>query len=470
MPRGTADPAAPAAAPATAPAATPATTPAATLAAALAAAFVATGGAAFAQELDPDADIEGKLLSATISQRFEVDDNYDLDDPSPGTSYFTDTRVSLGFLNATDTQTFRLGVDTGLRALWQAEEDFKFTVASPTTASVGYVNEWASGIFDAALTFRQRRVDFIESIEDFVTDEGALPDDLDQLEGDSYELRYDADIGVAFATDSPSSYALRFLATKIDYTEDISSQVPRTTLEGQADWTLALTPVFSSIVSASYLTYDADNDADTSLRVSSLDAGLIYEPSENLLVRGGLGYADRKREDTDAAGVRETTQSNNGPLVRGDFRYTLENLILRGNALYTTAAPDPQFSGNLVGIYELPRGQVRGRIFQNYTATNSGGNQARVTGASLGLVRDLNSVSRLGVDFALAHQEDVDTLTDTAREDIDRLTATATYSYDLTEAVSADIGYRFRSRREDPADAQSNSIFFQIGRTFETIP
>ena len=244
-----------------------------------------------AQELDPDADIEGKILSATLSQRFEVNDNYDLDDPSPGTSYFTDTRLGLGFLNATDTQTFRLGLDTGLRALWQAEEDFKFTVASPTTANVAYVNEWASGIFDAALTFRERRVDYLESLEDFVTDEGALPDDLDQLQGDSYELRYDANVGVAFATDSPSSYALRFLATKIDYTEDTPSQAPRTTLEGQADWTLALSPVFSSIVSADYLTYDADNDADTSLRVSSLDAGVIYSPSETLVLRGGLGYA-----------------------------------------------------------------------------------------------------------------------------------------------------------------------------------
>jgi opacity protein-like surface antigen len=446
------------------------TAPLAVAAAVAAALAAAASRPAAAQELDPEVNIEGKVLSATISQRFEADSNYDLDDPSPGTSYFADTRVNLGFLNQTDTQTFRLGIDTGLRALWQAEEDFKFTIASPTTASVGYVNEWASGIFDAALTFRERRVDYIESLEDFVTDEGALPDDLDQLQGDSYELRYDANVGVAFATDSPSSYALRFLGTKIDYTEDTPNQAPRTTLEVQGDWTLDLSPVFSSIVSADYLTYDADNATDTSLRISSIDAGVIYTPNEQLVVGAGIGYADRKREDTDADGVRETTQSNNGPLVRGDFRYTLENLILRGNAAYTTAAPDPQFSGNIVGTYRLPRGQVRGRIFQNYTATKSGGNQARVTGASLGLVRDLNSISRLSVDFAVAHQQDVDTLTDTAREDIDRLTATATYSYDLTEAVSADIGYRFRSRQQDPTDAQSNAVFFQIGRTFETIP
>jgi hypothetical protein len=441
-------------------------------AAALAAALVvgAAGGAARAQELDPELDIEGRVLSASIAQRFEVNDNYDLDDPSPGTSYFTDTRVNLGFLSVTDTQTFTLGLDTGLRALWEAEQDFEFTVASPTSADLGYVNEWASGIFDAALEFRQTRVDYIESIEDFVTDTGALPDNLDQLEGDSYELRYDADIGVALATDSPSSYELRFLATKIDYTEDTPDEAPRTTLEGQAAWNLRLTPVLSSVVFGDYLTYEADNAAETSLRISEIDAGFIYEPSEVLYLRAGIGYADRKREDTDAAGVRETTQSDSGPSIRGDFRYTLENFVLRGNARYTTAAPDPQFTGNLVGSYRLPRGSINGRIFQNYTATQSGGNQARVTGASIGLVRDLNSYSRLRFGFAAAHQEDVDEVVQASREDINRLTATATYSYDLTEVVSADIGYRFRSRQQDPEDAQSNAVFFQIGRSFETIP
>ena len=429
-----------------------------------------SGGPARAQELDPAANVEGKVLSATISQRFEANDNYNLDDPSPGTSYFTDTRLNLGFLNATDTQTFRLGLNTGLRALWQAEEDFKFTVASPTTASLGYVNEWASGAFDAALSYRQRRVDYIESLDDFITDNGGLPDDLDQLQGDSYEQRYDANVGVAFATDSPSSYALRLLATKIDYTEDTPNQVARTTLEGQASWTLELNPVLSSIVSGDYLTYDADNAAETSLQVSSLDAGLIYEPNENLLLGGGLGYADRTREDTNNAGERLTTQSNSGPLVRANLRYTLTDFVVRANAVYTTAAPDPQFTGNIVGTYRLPRGQLRGRIFQNYTATKSGGNQARVNGASIGVVRDITTLSRLSLDFAFAHQENVDELTDTDPADIDRVTAVAALNFDITEAVSADIGYRFRSRQEDPQDAQSNAVFFQIGRTFETLP
>ena len=227
--------------------------------------------------------------------------------------------------------------------------------------------------------------------------------------------------------------------------------------------------MLSSVVFADYLTYDADNDAKTSLQVAEIDGGFIYQPSENLFVRAGIGYADRQREDTDAAGVRETTQSDSGPSIRGDFRYNVEDdFVLRGNARYTTAAPDPQFSGNLVGTYRLPRGSLRGRIFQNYTATSSGGQQARVTGASLGLVRDLTTVSRLSLDFAVATQVDVDDLTATDEADINRVNVTAVYSHDITERVSADIGYRFRSRQQDPEDAQSNAVFFEIGRTFET--
>ena len=92
-------------------------------------ALAAAGGAARAQSLgDP-------LLTATISQSAVADSNFSLDNSSPGTSYYADTRLILGLLSETPTQTFELGLDTGLRALWEAEQDFEFTFASPSTAT-----------------------------------------------------------------------------------------------------------------------------------------------------------------------------------------------------------------------------------------------------------------------------------------------------------------------------------------------
>ena len=228
--------------------------------------------------------------------------------------------------------------------------------------------------------------------------------------------------------------------------------------------------MLSSIVFADYLAYDADNAAETALRVAEIDGGLVYQPSENFLLRGGIGYADRKREDTDTAGVRETTQSNSGPSIRGDFRYTTDDFVLRGNARYTTAAPDPQLhrqpGRHLPAAARQPARAHLPELYRHQRRRN----QARVTGASLGIVRDLNTLSRLALDFAVANQVDVDEVADTDEPDINRLNVTATYSYDITEVVSADIGYRYRRRQEDPQDASSNAIFFQIGRTFETVP
>jgi hypothetical protein len=46
----------------------------------------------------------------------------------------------------------------------------------------------------------------------------------------------------------------------------------------------------------------------------------------------------------------------------------------------------------------------------------------------------------------------------------------AVFSYDLTEALTADLGYRFRYRDESPETADSHAEFFTIGRTFVTRP
>jgi hypothetical protein len=196
------------------------------------------------------------VLTATVSQRFEVDTNLGLDDPRPGTSYFTDSRLALGLLNETPTQVFSLGFDTGLRALWEAGEDFEFTFASPSAASAAYSQEWASGAIDTRLRYRQQRVDFTRPLDEFLLDpdvgEPIQPEDPGIREGRATERRYDANIDLALATDAPSSYTLGLAATSIDYSERAANRTPRDTLEGAATWSLRLTPVFAGTLSGRY--------------------------------------------------------------------------------------------------------------------------------------------------------------------------------------------------------------------------
>lgn len=435
--------------------------------AALVLAGSAGGAFAQAQAVRPDAP-DGSSLAATLSERFEVNDNYNLDDPSPGTSYFADTRLAVDYLRQTDTQSFTLGFNTGLRALWEAEEDFDFVLASPTSADLGYVNEWSNGVFDAAFAYRQRQVDY--TIDQDISDPSVPPDDLNQLEGNSRELRYDANVGVLFGTATRSTYELRFLGSRVEYTEDDPDQVARTTLQGQGAWNLALSPVLSSTVTADYLDYSADNTQSTELDRTQVGAGVIYTPSEILTLGAGIDYAKRERTDLNGQGVRETTSDDAGPGVNGSFRYITPDFVFAGRGNWTTAAPTDRFFGTLNANYLLPRGRIGGRVFQNYTGTSGGGDEARVTGAGLQVVRDINQVSSFGLDLSYAIQVDVeDGPGDAAEPDIERMTLTATYSHDLTESVSADVGYTYRTRDESPESASSNAVFFQIGKTFEML-
>jgi hypothetical protein len=402
-------------------------------------------------------------LTATISQSAVIDTNYDLDDPSPGNSYYGDSRIGLGYLRQSPTQTFVLGLDTGLRSLSLAEEDddnqFEFRLASPSTANIDFFQEGPNTSFDGGARMRVRRVDFTGPLDV----DAPLPDDLSGFAEDAYEYRTDADFGLVLGTNSPSSYEFRLIGTDIDYSEDTGTGnlVPRSSVEGQASWTLAITPVFSTIVFGSYYYYN--DETDDEVRVGEAEAGLVYSPSENLRIRGGLGYADRTREET-IAGVRQQTEHDTGPTLRGDFRYLTPAFILQGEGRLTTAAPETRLSGVVRASYTLPRGRVVGRIFQRYGGDQSG-SDSRVTGAGIGLVRELNTVSRLEFDAAYAQQVDED---DPDEPEIDRTTLTASYIYDLTETVSAELGYGLIHRVEDPNEATSNRFFVVIGKTFET--
>ena len=105
----------------------------------------------------------GGVLTTTLSQSLVADSNYNLDDPSPGTSYYGDTRAALDYLNVTPTQSLALGLDTGLRALDEAGQSFDFVVASPSTANFDFSHEGADTSFDVGARIRSRRVDYLRA-------------------------------------------------------------------------------------------------------------------------------------------------------------------------------------------------------------------------------------------------------------------------------------------------------------------
>ena len=409
---------------------------------------------------------EGRIL-AEVSQTFLADSNFRLDDPSAGTTYLADTRFGLGYLTETPEQSLGLGFDTGLRALWEAERDFDLTFASPTTARGDYRREWASGALDAGLRFRLTEVDADRPLADFIdpdTGEVVFPDDLDQVTRQVREYRYDANLGLALATDAPSSYEFNLVGTRFDYDQVTPDTTPRTNLRGNALWRLQATPVLAAALFGSYVYFDSENARDTLIQVGEIDAGVIYDPSPVLRIDFGVGYTQRSQRET-RRGTR-STETDSGPAARFAVRYALDDVTFNAVLRYTDVTRGRPLTGELRAAYPLPRGRLTGRVFQRNTGSSLG-NEVQITGAGLGLLHEINTVSSLELDLAAAYQVDQ---TAPFGDDVTRYDLTAVYSRAITETVSASLGYRFRAREEGPEEATSNAVFVTIGRSFETRP
>jgi hypothetical protein len=422
------------------------------------AALILAAGAAAAQ----GQALGDSTVTATISQTFEFDDNYRLqEDPDPAA--YSDTRFRLDYLRETSTRQLALFGDVGLRLLWEDGEDFDVTAADPAILGGRYGQDWADGGFDAYARYLYRRLDGVLTPQEF----SVAPDSLANFDGN--ENRISAGFDLALRTNSPSSYLFSLDATTVDYsnidTDQADSAVPSDAIAGEALWTLRLTPILSSGVVASYDYEKAENATDNEIRTAAIDAGVIYDPSENLNVTFGLGYEQRERLQT-FSGERITTENNWGPAVRGGISYdTPEEFSIVANARYTTAAPDPRWTGDFQGDYLLPRGRLYALGYREY-ALDIEGDDTLFYGVGLGAEREINSLSRWGVDVIAANEVDTENPEVAA---IDQIDATARYTYDLTQDVSATLGYRLRLQTED-GSAQSNAVFVTFGRSWSRRP
>jgi len=431
--------------------------------ASLAALILAAGGGAVA--------VQGQTLgestvTATITQRFEFNDNYSLrEDPNPAA--FSDTRFGLDYLRETSTQRLSLFGNLGLRLLWEDGEDFDVTYADPAVVGGRFGQDWADGDFDAYLIYSYRRLEgTLTPLNDFEF-VPISPDALTDFDGN--ENRFRGGFDLALRTNSPSSYIFSLDASKVDYsnvdTDQTDSAVPRDVVRGEALWRLRLNPILSSAVVASYDWEKAENATDNEIRTAAIDAGFIYEPDENLEVTAGLGYEDRERLQT-FSGERFTTENNWGPAVRGSIRYdTPEEFSLFASARYTTAAPDPRWNADLRADYFLPRGVLYARGYRDY-GLNIDGDDTLFYGIGIGLEREINSLSSWGIDIGGRNEVDAENSEIAA---IDRIDATARYTRALTQDVSATLGYRLGLQTED-GSAQSNAVFVTFGRSWSRRP
>lgn len=447
----------------------PLTRPALLAALALAGGAMANGAAATraaAQATPADVVVSESTLSATISQSIAADSNYNLDNDSPGTTYYGDTRIGIDLTQTTDTQNLDFSLDTGLRALDQPDEGFEWILASPSSARFAYDQEFANAAFDIDLDAGSRRIDSTSTI---INSDGPiiLPDDVSIINNNTFEQRYDLNTGFVYGTNAPSALGFRLTATDIDYSGDSPEEfTPRTAAQGNVFWTLRVSPVLSTVVNASYRYEDADDEEGTQIKQSEADVGLIYNPNDDLSLTFGVGYADREQRQTIAG--EQTSDTDSGISLRALGSYETEELTYDFTARYTTAAPQSRFSGDFRVAYQALRSRITGRIFQEY-GLGSEGDDRRLTGAGVTYSYEVNQISDLAFDVTYANSASADDESDDFSDpDRRQFDFTAQYNRAFTDVVEGAIGYRVTQFQEDPTDAISHEVFLRIGRSFVT--
>jgi hypothetical protein len=138
-----------------------------------------------------------------------------------------------------------------------------------------YGQQWYNGEATAGLRFRQREIEFDRTLSDILgDDDGSTPgdgedavDDLRVVTETGARRDYGANLGLALATDAPSSYELAFGAARTTFSED-ESGVDRLSFDGTATWNLRVTDTLTTGLSAFY----ADSRPDESFSETSRSA------------------------------------------------------------------------------------------------------------------------------------------------------------------------------------------------------
>ena len=313
----------------------------------------------------------------------------------------------LGFDRNTATQTFALGLDTGLRALWEAQQNFEFTVASPTGAQHRLHQRWAGRPVRRGVRYRQRQVDF-QPI-DTTGSRGRRPRPAARATPASCATTPTSASPGAPAR--PSSYELRFLGNQLRLQRQQHQQgAPAPRSEGQGTWNLQLNPVFASQVFGSTTLALRRRQRPPTTELAVADRPPASSTSRTRTSRSAAASATPQRK----RGHRRPTTCATHPGQHRPggprrLRYRSGQLhLLRRPALHHRGARIRSSAATCAASTSCPRGQLSGRVFQSYAGTDSGGQEARVTGVGVGLLHEHQRGLELRLDAAYATQVDVD--------------------------------------------------------------
>ena len=433
----------------------------------------------------------GLQIDLSVSTKLTVDDNYQLQPNSTGTSTFWDNSLGFNLSSVSGINDFtldasgvyRYGKVPGRNLSGFEDPQLRFRyVRSAVNSSL-------------TLTGRYRHVDR-EYLDPFQIEQEEQQTGSFLGGGGTLTIN-NATLDYVTGINDPFSFALSLSHDEKGY--DATAMAANNTLFGNTTNSAAATATFNfSKVTALRLQagqsdYSADDSVRTDRTTTDYSIGIVQDVNPVLLLDAQIGYSEVETTTTGGVQMQDgligavtlTRTMPNGTAFAG------LNTTLNENGTSTTLAfgrdlqlPRGQFTA-VVGGTHTPSGNVYVTGQLAYTrqlrdsdltltvdrgvSTNTVSEDVLDTRVALGYGYAINNNSRLSLTLNWGRSESAGIGT---APTIERTRLDAAYSYDLTQdwALTGGVTLRQRSDTSVSGDARSNAVFVSLGRSFNYRP
>jgi hypothetical protein len=424
-------------------------------------------------------------LSFTVKTTLEADDNKGLDITDPQSTTSVDTTFGFGFARETTLDSLVLN-GQGVFRFGNLPAGSATGFQDPSL-SLAYRRDGATSRLALNTSYRRADLDFIDPLT-LDTETGAS-----SIRGGGFLTTLGADVTLETGVDRPFGFTLTATAQDRDYTEVTDVDLFDTRRVGASvSMRAALSPLSQARLSFGTDHYTADNPAQTDRTTRNVSLGLNQALSPVLTLDASVGFSRidtdelflgtvfSTREEGATGSVGLSRELVNGTLsgslaverdssgVRNTLRFARQMELPRGTLAAQIGTTwrdggDSQLVGLLSYDEALPRGALKLSLERAVT-TNADDEDQLATRLGLSYQADINAVSGFGVSLDLRRAEDGGAGT---LETVDRKTLRVTYTRELTEDWDMIGGYQYRSLDNDDGQAESNSVFFTLSRSFD---
>jgi len=364
---------------------------------------------------------DGRYADFSLSSSLESTSNPSLTAGNDDSRTILSTTIGLGLYSITPTSDLSFNVGGtfryGLGDVVAADEGFSF---GAQTAELQYSTEGPRAVLEAQFSYSRDDLTFL-STTDLISDtDGSITIDTDFADISGVGTRED------FGYNLAAEIALAVFA-HFDVT-------PTATIDTRLSHVLR------------------DSDATGESSTTTLNVAGVAERSDNLEVRGGLNYEipdDNSDRLTVSAGFTFT------PTPRSSFSADL-GVTLSDDF-------DSQYVGSL--SYDVqPTSTTQLNVGFNTNVTETIENEVVVdTAAVIGFDYELTALSALSFDAVYGRERDL-----ANDETISEVSASLQINRSMTRDWDMSVGVGLTNRRETGLDdAQSEEVFFTIGRTWD---